>query len=335
MTDNMMLITLFDTLYPCWDGQMLEAEGADMEAVASLAGEGLLDGRGGIYSLTEAGAEEFRRAALENFLDEKPGKAPADRARSVRAAKFLKKLDAAHAQRWGIKQYYTRPRLDMFPKVPDAELFSVKDGALSWPYMEGAAQREMEAEFVPGGLWGRRGRLEAACAKAAAWTEAHRALIDVYTPDVFYVCRYDHRCYDHFKPHPNDPMRLVNTDRFAFVFDGGGESYELAEISKFRRWTTLMRRVELTDYFDIDEQEQDSISVLYLISAKEAEAAERAERLARFGAALTEGAEPFEIWTLSEEALFAVKDRRELIWELLPHVAHPVRRMEACGCCRV
>ena len=48
MTDNMMLITLFDTLYPCWDGQMLEAEGADMEAVASLAGEGLLDGRGGI-----------------------------------------------------------------------------------------------------------------------------------------------------------------------------------------------------------------------------------------------------------------------------------------------
>ena len=111
MTDNMMLITLFDTLYPCWDGQMLEAEGADMEAVAALAGEGLLDGRGGIYSLTEAGAEEFRRAALENFLDEKPGKAPADRARSVRAAKFLKKLDAAHAQRWGIKQYYTRPRL--------------------------------------------------------------------------------------------------------------------------------------------------------------------------------------------------------------------------------
>ena len=50
---------------------------------------------------------------------------------------------------------------------------------------------------------------------------------------------------------------------------------------------------------------------------------------------MTEGAEPFEIWTLSEEALFAVKDRRELIWELLPHVAHPVRRMEACGCCRV
>ena len=96
-----------------------------------------------------------------------------------------------------------------------------------------------------------------------------------------------------------------------------------------------MRRVELTDYFDIDEQEQDSISVLYLVSAKEAEAAERAERLARFGAALTEGAEPFEIWTLSEETLFAVKDRRELIWELLPHVAHPVRRMEACGCCRV
>ena len=335
MTDNMMLITLFDTLYPCWDGQMLEAEGADMEAVAALAGEGLLDGRGGIYSLTEAGAEEFRRAALENFLEEKPGKAPADRARSVRAAKFLKKLDAAHAQRWGIKQYYTRPRLEMFPKVPDEELFRAEGDVLSWPYMESAAEREMEETFVPGGLWGRRNRIDAACEKAAAWRENRKELIDEYRPDVFYVCRYDHRCYDHFKPHPNDPMRLVNTDRFAFVFDCGDESCELAEISKFRRWTTLMRRVELMDYFDIDEQEQDSISVLYLVSAKEAEAAERAERLSRFGAALTEGAEPFEIWTLSEEALFAVKDRRELIWELLPHIAHPVRRMEACGCCRV
>lgn len=335
MTDNMMLITLFDTLYPCWDREMLEAEGADMEAVASLAGEGLLDARGGVYSLTEAGAEEFRRAALENFLDEKPGKTPEDRARSVRAAKFLKKLDAAHAQRWGIKQYYTRPRLEMFPKVPEGGLFRVDGGKLSWPYMESADERGMEETFVPGGLWGRKERLEAACAKSAAWTEAHRALIDVYSPDVFYVCRYDHRCYDHFKPHPNDPMRLVNTDRFAFVFDGGVEAEELEEISKFRRWVTFMRRVVLTDYFDIDEQEQDSVSVLYLVSAKEAEAEERAERLSRFGAALTEGAEPFEIWTLSEEALFAVRDRREVVWELLPHIARPVRRMEACGCCRV
>ena len=50
MIDNMMLITLFDTLYPCWDREMLEAEGADMEAVARLAGEGLLDGRGGIFA---------------------------------------------------------------------------------------------------------------------------------------------------------------------------------------------------------------------------------------------------------------------------------------------
>lgn len=329
-----MLITLFDRLYPCWDKEMLEAEGADMEAVARLAGEGLLDARGGVYSLTEAGAEEFRRAALENFLDEKPGKAPADRARSVRAAKFLRKLDAAHAQRWGIKQYYTSPALEMFPKVADDELFRIDGDVLSWPYMEGAAETEMEEAFVPGGLRGRRERLAAACEKASAWMEANRALIDIYSPDVFYVCRYDHGCYDHFRPHPNDPMRLVNTDRFSFVFDGGSEADELREIGKFRRWVMLTRRVVLADYFDIDEQEQDSVSVLYLVSKKESEAVERAEKLARFGEALTAWAEPFEIWTLSEEALFSVKDRREVIWELLPYIARPVRRMEACGCCR-
>lgn len=335
MTDNMMLITLFDTLYPCWDAEMLKAEGADMEAVARLVDEGLLERRGGVYSLSSLGAAEFRRVALENFLDEKPGKAPEDRARSARAGKFLKALDAAHSQRWGIKQYYTSPRLEMFPKVPDGGLFRVDGGRLSWPYMEGADEREMEETFVPGGLWGRKERLEAACAKAAEWAEANRGRIDVYSPDVFYVCRYDYRCYEHFKPHPNDPLRLVNTDRFAFVFDGGDEGEELAEIGKFRRWTNFMRRVALIDYFDIDEQEQDSVSVLYLVSVKEREAVERAKRLSRFGPALTDGAEPFEIWTLSEEALFAVKDKRELIWELLPHTAHPVRRMEACSCCKI
>ena len=101
MTDNMMLITLFDTLYPCWDAEMLEAEGADMDAVARLAEEGLLERRGGVYSLSSSGAAEVRRVALENFLEEKPGKAPEDRARSARAGKLLKALDAAHSQRWG------------------------------------------------------------------------------------------------------------------------------------------------------------------------------------------------------------------------------------------
>ncbi len=334
MTDNMMLITLFDTLYPCWDAEMLEAEGADMGTVARLTEEGLLERRGGIYSLSASGAAEFRRIALENILEEKPGKAPEDRRRSARAGKFLKALDAAHSQRWGIKQYYTSPRLEMFPKVPDADLFRVDGGRLSWPYMDSADERGMEEAFAPGGLWGRKDRLDAACAKAAGWIDANRGRMDIYSPDVFYVCRYDYRCYERFKPHPNDSMRLVNTDRFAFVFDGGSEAEELREIGKFRRWLSFMRRVILPDYFDIDEQEQDSVSILYLVSEKDSDAAERAARLSRFGAELTVLAEPFEIWTISEEALAAVKDRRELVWELLPHIAHPIRRMEACGCCR-
>ncbi len=335
MTDEAMLITLFDSRRPCWDKEMLEAEGADTEAADALARRGLLVADGGVYSLSDTGAAEFRRMALENFLDEKPGAAPQDRARSVRAAKFLKRLDAAHSQRWGIKEYYASPALDICPKAEEGELFRAEGDILTWTYMDCAAEREMEETFKPGGLRGRRERLAAACEAARAWTASHEEQIDRYSPDILYICRYDFRCYERFAPHPNDPMRLVNTDRFAFVFDGGSEREELTEISRFRRWTTFTRLVTLTDYFDIDEQEQDSVSVLYLVAKKEAEAESRARRLSRFGAALTSGAEPFEIWTLSEETLFSVKEKRELIWELLPHVAHPVRRMEACACCRL
>lgn len=64
MTDNMMLITLFDTLYPCWDAEMLEAEGADMDAVARLVDEGLLERRGGVYSLSSSGQRSSAASRL-------------------------------------------------------------------------------------------------------------------------------------------------------------------------------------------------------------------------------------------------------------------------------
>lgn len=327
MIDNMMLITLFDSLYPCWTEEMLVKEGVDTAALERLVKEGLIVRADGVYSLSESGADEFRRIALENFIEEKPGLFRGDKARSARAGGFLKRLDAAHTQRWGIKQYYTSPALEIFPKVSGEELFRVENDRLSWPYMYGEDELAIEKSFPARGFRGRKDRIAEAVERSAVWRGQNKALIDTFTPDILYVCRYDYVCYEDFKGHPNDPMRLINTDRFAFVFDSGREEDELRAVSRFRRWVTFQRRVMLPDFFDIDTQEQDSICQLLLVTDSEAEAVRSAARLSRFGAALTAGAEPFEIWTISEEALDAVHDKREVVWELLPHIAQPVIRM--------
>lgn len=335
MTDNMMLITLFDTLYPCWTEDMLAREGVDMGALEKLVEEGLVLGGDGVFSLTDEGRAEFARIAAENFIEEKPGFPPSDRIRSARAGRFLKMLDAAHLQRWGIKEYYTSPSLPIFPRSDGREVFRTDGEKLSWLYMDWPDERLFEKDFPPASIDGRRDKMAARGARAEAWLEENKGRLGTFVPDVFYVCRYDYIYYEDFKGHPNDPMRLVNADRFAFTFSCGDENEDLHTVGEFRRWLMLCRRALMPGYFDIDTQEQDSLCVLYLVLRTEAEATAQAELLARFGAALTENVEPFEIWTLSEEILASVKEKRELVWELLPEIAHPVRRMEGYGCCRV
>lgn len=334
LMEKMLLLTLFDELYPCWTREMLAKEGVDLDAVASLAAEGLIIFEEGVYSLSAAGRAEFSRIALENFIEEKPGKAPADRVRAARAGALLKILDAAHTQRWGLKEYYTSPHLEIFPKLKDEELFRVDGDLLLWPYMEGEAQKKMEARFPLRGLRGREERMVEEARNAERWREENVSALDEFTPDILYVCRYDYQQYTNFKGHPCDPLRLINADRFIFVFDGGEEADELREIGRFRRWAALRRHVMTPGYFDIDTQEQDSICQLLLVSAREAEAKERAARLARFGEAAAAGAQPIDIWTISEEALASVHDKREIIWELIPDIAHSVSRTTACVSCR-
>ena len=69
MIDNMMLITLFDSLYPCWTEEMLAREGVDLSALDRLVKEGLIRQEAGVYSLSDAGVAEFKHLALENFIE--------------------------------------------------------------------------------------------------------------------------------------------------------------------------------------------------------------------------------------------------------------------------
>lgn len=67
------LLLSFDEQYPCWTPVMLALAELDRSAADGLVCEGLLEFEEDIYSLSEAGREEFLRLAGEACLPLKPG----------------------------------------------------------------------------------------------------------------------------------------------------------------------------------------------------------------------------------------------------------------------
>lgn len=323
---DMLLLTLFDELCPCWTEPMLIEENAEPNTIRELCAAGYLRREDDVYSLTEAGAEEYKRLALENFIEERPGKAPRDRVRSTKAARMMKLFDAAHMQRWGMKHYFARPKLEAFPKTAPGEEYKLDGDRLSWPYMSSSEETAMEAEFPATGEHSSPENRPQNAEHAKRWLAAHKKEMDVFEPDILYLSRYDYTHYEKFKPHPCDPMKIVNTDRFALVLDSGSLEDELETVSAFRRWIMLQRRVMMPGVFDLDMLQQDSVSWLLFVYDTKAQAEEHAKRLSGFGRQMTAGAEPFEIWTTSFEQLAGISEKKEVIWELIPEAAIPVCR---------
>ena len=121
-------------------------------------------------------------------------------------------------------------------------------------------------------------------------------------------------------------MEFCHRGKILFDLPFREDEEDLASVAKFHLWLNTLRRMMIPGYVDRDTQEQDSVSWLVFTTEREDEAAELAEELGKFGEKLVENANPCEIWTVSMEALENVKEKRELIWELLPDIAHPAQR---------
>ena len=320
-----MTLTMFDDKAPCWTKELFALAGEDASGLESLVKEGLLDFSQGIYSLTQAGITEFVRLKKELFIEGTPGIRPDDPQKSVKRTKLRLLLDSAHLQRWGIKVYHMGQDLVFYPDLSKKELLSFENGSLDWKYEDSYLYKRICEDFKPSFIEGRRTDLVPP-ERIAEWLKTNSASPGKLEIDLLYLCHYDFMHYRDFAGHPNDELKLINTDRFLFKFPGADIKDDLETIAKFHLWLNTLRRMLIPGYVDRDTQEQDSISWLIFVTDKEEETKALAEKLGRFGEKLVKNANPCEIWTVSAEALENVGEKRELIWELLPDIAHPVQR---------
>lgn len=319
------IITRFDRDNPCWTEELLRSAGEDTSLLAALVEKGLLRQIGGIYSLTEAGAEEFRRAAAEFFIGTECAGAAKDAKRSLARTRLRILLDNAHLQRWGLKEYHTGIDLAYLPGLRGDEIFSITDGDLSWLYQDTPIYRKIAEDFPYADI-DRRDPGLVPPAKLAEWRAAGAASEGTLPIDLLYLSRYDFMEYKDFKGHPNDPLGFINADRFLFVFPEEDAASNIHTIGKFHLWLNFLRRMQIPGYTECDTQEQFSVSWLVFAAETESEAARVREGLARFGEKLVRPASPCEIWTISFEALGKISEKQDVISELFCSAAVPLQR---------
>jgi hypothetical protein len=93
---------------------------------------------------------------------------------------------------------------------------------------------------------------------------------------------------------------------------------------------TMMRRMYMPGYVDLDSLDQDAINWLLYVYEREEEALRCRDRLAPFVQSLAGPGAPLEVWSLSLESLWRCEGTVESIHDLLPCVAHQIARVP-CG----
>ena len=317
----------FDEQHPCWTAAMFGLAGSDASSAESLLRQGSLDIEDGVYFLTEKGIAHFERVAQESFLPIRPGLPSHDKKLQAMRGELMLLVDRRHLQRWGLKEYIL-PFCFNVPDIPDEELFHLEGTSLEWLYLKTSPFSSMLRDFPVVGM-AARDETAPTSEFIAEWLDKNAPKLRTSTFDLLYRSRYDFEQYTEFKPPVADPCYLLNTDRFVFSFapkpvKENLNSY-LRLIGEFHMLLTMLRRMYLPGYTDLDSHEQDSVNWLILTFEREEDSAECAKFLKPYGDFLEEPAGPFDIWSISMEALHKA-EYAEMIWDLLPLTAHPINR---------
>lgn len=323
------LLLFFDERYPCWTPAMLALSGQDRAEADALACQGLLEFEEGIYSLSAVGRAKFSEFAGEAYLPLRPGSF-SDRGRAALRGELMLLLDKRHLQRWGVKEYLAPFRFAL-PSLERDELFVMDGGRPVWRYPDAPVFRRMAEDFPETGAAARRFPLPDAEA-VRAWLEANAPNRREVEFDLLYKSRYDFQAYAKFPPLPADPCGLFNADRFLFVFMPSPTPENLPryleKIGEFHMFLTLLRRLYLPGYVDLDAMDQDGVNWLLFAFENDEDAERCAGMLGPISEALPGEAYPLELWSVSLEGLRDYPGgQAETIWDILPFAAHPIYRL--------
>jgi hypothetical protein len=323
-------LLFFDFQHPCWTKRMAGLAGEDPDKLETLFERGFLDREEDVYFLTDEGVESFQRAAQESFLPLPPGipEKAADKRRMANRTLLQLLLDKRHLQRWGLKEYRAPFRFDL-PDLERKDLFIVEEEILVWRYPENLVFKAMERDFPVVGLAARK-IAPPLPERAAAWIAENSPRRRTMEADLLYKSRYDFQAYAHFPQLPCDPCGLLNTDRFFCFFAPAPEPRNrnalLTTLGEFHMFLTMMRRMYMPGYVDLDSLDQDGINWILYVYEHEEEALKCVDLLSPFRQDLAGPAAPLEVWSLSLGALWNWSEPADSIHDLLPLAAHPIWR---------
>lgn len=325
--DYSNLLLLFDENNPFWTGELVRLAGEDADPLPLLQSGGLLAEKDGVFSLTRAGIEAFKRAAEEWFLPLRPGRGDGDPEKELFGTRLRLLIDTKHIQRWGLKEYQKAASFPL-PDVSDEELFFLEGGRISWRWPSLPLIGRMRSDWPETGLAARKNPPPGPDA-AESWLKG-AGKTGLFTADLLHLSRYDFQAYTSFPPLPGDRWGLLNADRF-FCMDSPPPSPEnlnwfLGAAGRLHLVLEVLRRMVLPGYMDLDSHDQACINWLVFVFEREREARECVSLLEPFGPDLVAPAMPMDIWALSFEALSAFGEKAETIHDLLPVAGKPVAR---------
>jgi hypothetical protein len=318
------VLLLFDENRPFWTERLVAMAGEDPLLLEKLAENGLLERAEGGYFLTEAGRGKFRERAAESWLEASPGGKPEELPLESMKLETALLFERGFKGFQGTKQVIASPKLEIFPAVPTADLFSISDDNVRWIFKDDPGVSELVKAFPRDREQGAESlkeieaRVSGYGVKRANWS-----------PHLLCINQCDYAYYWRDRS-DTDRWELLNADRLFLNVIREPERFALADaardIASFSLFLLDNRHVYLPGCFDIDTQQQSAFTWWFWATETQDQASALAQRLGSAGRSLVAPAEPTDAWTISIEALRGYNNKAESFYEFVDDLAVPVTR---------
>jgi len=322
---GMDLLLLFTEEYPCWNEFTAERAGENPEDLAYLEESGLLISKEGIYQLTEAGRQRFREEAAASWYEAEPAGIPENPKRALRRNRLVRLLDRAFLGRWGLKKALPGTKLPLVADLAEEEIVIPGEKTLSWTFREHPFVEAFMEKYPPGRVDTPPRNIE----EFTQWRNSQGQREGTWELDLLMLHYCDFTEYMSYPAPKNDMLGLFCADRLFCAFLPEGEEKEGYLLKTLGKWYLFMlgqRRLYMPYSYDVDPEEQNSVSWFFWVARTEEEARKAVQILKSSGDILAEPGMPCDIWIISEEALERQPRQQESFWDLFAEIAHPVSR---------